>query len=58
MVFVTKMPAQQIAEADPLIEVFIVACLGFAAFRVKLGGTAQPACGLAQPLGGCLHELS
>ena len=38
--------AQQAHEADPLIEVFIVACLGFTAFRVVGGITAKPACGL------------
>jgi hypothetical protein len=33
-------------QADPLIEVFIVAGLGFVAFRVIGGVTAQPPCGL------------
>jgi hypothetical protein len=38
--------AQQAHEANPLIEDFIVACFGFAAFWFKSGAAAKPACGL------------
>ena len=38
--------AQQAHEADTLIEDSIVACLGFEAFRIMGGVTAEPACGL------------